>query len=61
MISINNIIFLYTILAVIGKVFDFFGADAVSWLWIVGPFWIVTLGPWIYKLVFRIFFSGRRN
>lgn len=60
MININNIIFLYTIVATVCKIFDYFGVGAINWLWIIGPFWIVTLGPWLYKAVFRIFFSGRR-
>jgi hypothetical protein len=59
--NLNNIVFAYTIVMTIAKVFSFFGAEQVPWLWVIGPFWIVTLGPWVYRVIFSLFFSNPRR
>lgn len=50
----NNIIYFYTIVATVLKIWNPYNCmDSISWPWVIAPFWIAVLGPWVFKALFK--------
>ncbi len=54
----NNLVYLYTIVATVIKIWNPYNmGDEISWLWVIAPFWIAVLGPWVFKALFKSILS----
>ena len=54
----NNLVYLYTIIATVLKIWNPYNCmDNISWIWVIAPFWIAVLGPWVFKALFKTLLS----
>lgn len=48
----KSIIYIYTIVAFLLKWYQAPFMEHFSWWWIIAPFWVITLGPKIFRYIF---------
>lgn len=54
----NNLVYIYTIIATVLKIWNPYNCmDSISWIWVIAPFWIAVLGPWVFKALFKTLLS----
>lgn len=51
----DRLIYLYTVVATVLKLFGWLGFENVSWMVVILPFWIVILGPQVIRFTFYLY------